>query len=84
MPTLKHDIKSRDNAFVATDYYPDDTLVPIQDIPDIWKTEVLSFWCDCGNSFETKLERLWINMDYFEPEAKCPKCQEWCYIKKWQ
>jgi hypothetical protein len=83
MPILKDDIKDHDNALIATDYYPDDTIVPVQDIPDIWQDEVLLFGCYCGNDFASKLTRLFVNMDYFEPEAKCPACKDWCYIKKW-
>lgn len=84
MPILKKVFQDKKNPLVATDFYPDDTIVPVNDIPDIWQTEILSFWCYCGNNFTSKLQRLFVNMDYFEPEAKCPKCQDWCYIKKWQ
>jgi hypothetical protein len=92
MPSLKQAIDGPesipshpmyDDVMVATEYYPDDTIIPHDDIPVSWLEMVLTFYCHCGYTTIGHLDRLLVNMDYFEPEKICSHCKEYAYIKKW-
>jgi len=84
MPTLKGMVQD-DLITIASHLYPDNSIVPYNDIPDIWRNQVLDFGCqNCGSHFASQLMRLFVNMDYFEPESQCPVCSEWTWVKNWR
>ena len=84
-PPLKDAVNLiEEDILTGTDFYPDDTDIPMDEVPQIWKDEVLDFGCWEGHHFKSKMEGLFVDCDYFIPEAKCPTCGEQCFIKKWK